>query len=201
MHPWRVNFLHDCPTVNKLLNLLDTTGAGTITSTVGITTNPWNTRLRELAKQCQFAQALTLYRQMLRSGDSPNAFTFPFVLKSCASLSLLISGAQLHSHVIKTGCKYEPFVQTSLISMYCKCYSIEDARKVFDENGESKSLVVCYNALISGYTSNSRFYEGLTLFCKMREAGVSANSVTMLSAFVCTSCAFESWNVPPWLSC
>ncbi|KAB1202188.1 hypothetical protein CJ030_MR8G009797 [Morella rubra] len=64
--------------------------------------------------------------------------------------------------------------------MYCKCYSIEDARKVFDENGESKSLVVCYNALISGYTSNSRFYEGFTLFCKMREAGVSANSVTML---------------------
>lgn len=91
-----------------------------------------------------------------------------------------MSGAQLHCHVIKTGCKREPFVQTSLISFYCKCSSVDRARKVFDESGESRKLTVCYNALISGYTLNSRFYDGVVLFCKMREAGVSVNSVTML---------------------
>ncbi|KAF3949568.1 hypothetical protein CMV_024576 [Castanea mollissima] len=117
---------------------------------------------------------------MLRSGFSPNAFTFPFILKSYAALSLPISGSQLHCHVIKTGCDPDPFVQTSLILMYCRCSSIEYARKVFDKNGESRKLTICYNALISGYTSNSRFYDGVLLFCKMRTAGVSGDSVTML---------------------
>ncbi|XP_041028868.1 putative pentatricopeptide repeat-containing protein At3g11460, mitochondrial [Juglans microcarpa x Juglans regia] len=160
----------------KLLNLQSTktTGASTVT------TIPWNAHLREMANQCQFVHALTLYRQMLRSGDSPDVFTFPFVLKSCAALSLPISGAQLHCHVIKTGCKHEPFVQSSLISMYARCSSVQYARKVFDENGESSNRTDCYNALISGYTFNSRFHDGFALFRKMREAGVSVNSVTML---------------------
>jgi pentatricopeptide repeat protein len=144
------------------------------------TTNPWNFRLRELAKQCEYTKALTLYLQMLRSGNTPDAFTFPFILKSCGALSLPISGAQLHCHVIKTGCGPDPFVQTSLISMYCKCSSIEYARKVLDENGESRKLTICYNALISGYTLNLRIYDVVFLFRKMREAGVLVDSVTML---------------------
>ena len=64
--------------------------------------------------------------------------------------------------------------------MYCRCSSIEYARKVFDENGESRKLTICYNVLISRYTSNSRFYDGVLLFRKMREVGVSVDSVTML---------------------
>ncbi|ONH96049.1 hypothetical protein PRUPE_7G104400 [Prunus persica] len=141
---------------------------------------PWNTRLRELSKQCLFFEALTVYRQMLRHGHSPNAFTFPFALKSCAALSLPLAGSLLHCHVVKTGCEPEPFVQTSLISMYFKCCLVDDARRVFDENPHSRKLTVCYNALISGHTSNSKFSDAVSLFRRMRAAGVEVNSVTML---------------------
>ncbi|KAL3755638.1 hypothetical protein ACJRO7_002653 [Eucalyptus globulus] len=143
-------------------------------------TAPWNTRLRELSKHSRFREALALYRQMLRSGASPNAFTFPFALKSCASLSLPAAGAQLHAHALKAGCEAEPFVLTSLISMYAHCSLIDDAGKVFDHCPQSRRLTVCYNALVSGYTSNSRFSDAVSLFRQMREMGVSANSVTML---------------------
>ncbi|TYI65430.1 hypothetical protein E1A91_D09G157700v1 [Gossypium mustelinum] len=141
---------------------------------------PWNTQLRELAKQCQYLEALTLYRQMLRCGSSPNAFSFPFALKSSASLPLPLSGQQLHCQVIKSGCSQEPFVLTSLISMYCKFSSLGNARKVFGENPISNQLTVCYNALISGYALNSRVFDVIALFYRMREMGVSVNSVTML---------------------
>ncbi|KAI6696446.1 hypothetical protein NL676_016565 [Syzygium grande] len=144
------------------------------------TAAPWNTRLRELSKHSRFREALALYRQMLRSGAPPNAFTFPFALKSCASLSLPAAGAQLHGHVLKAGCEAEPFVLTSLISMYSRCSLVDDARKVFDRCPQSRRLTVCYNALVSGYTSNSRFSDAVSLFCRMREMGVSVNSVTML---------------------
>lgn len=117
---------------------------------------------------------------MLRSGASPNAFTFPFAIKSCAALSLPITGKQLHCHVFKTGCLLEPFVQTSLISMYGKCSLIDNARKLFDENPQSRKLTVCYNSLLSGYALNSRVKDVVVLFCEMRELGVEINGVTML---------------------
>ncbi|XP_027173380.1 putative pentatricopeptide repeat-containing protein At3g11460, mitochondrial [Coffea eugenioides] len=149
---------------------------------------PWNTRLRELSKQGHYQQSLTVYRKMLRSGAAPNAFTFPFTLKSCAALSIPITGTQLHSHVTKTGCLCEPFVLTALISMYAKCLLSEDAYKVFDENPLCKKLTVCYNALIAGYVQNSNLLNGVSLFCEMRRMGVSVNAVTMVGlASGCTN--------------
>ncbi|OVA06031.1 Pentatricopeptide repeat [Macleaya cordata] len=142
--------------------------------------NSWNTQLRELAKLGLFKEGLELYRQMLRFGDSPNPFTFPFALKSCASLSIPISGSQLHCHVIKTGCEPEPFVQTSLISMYSKCSLIDNARQLFDESPQSRKLAVCYNALLAGYTHNSQPSKAMSLFNQMCFSGVPFNSITML---------------------
>ncbi|CAI9778925.1 unnamed protein product [Fraxinus pennsylvanica] len=140
----------------------------------------WNIQLRELSKPGQYKQAITLYRQMLRSGATPNAFTFPFILKSSASLSLPVSGTQIHCHVIKSGCQSEPFVQTALITMYCKCWSPDIAYKLFDESPKSWELTVCYNALISGYVQDSQFSNGLLLFREMRSRGVAFNAVTVL---------------------
>lgn len=140
----------------------------------------WNTRLRELANQSLFSEALSVYREMLSFGDSPNAFTFPFALKSCAALSLPFSGSQLHCHVVKSGCHLEPFVLTSLISMYSKCSLVDDASKVFDEIPLSSKLSVCYNALISGYVSNIRYADAVRLFDEMRELGTGINALTML---------------------
>lgn len=71
--------------------------------------------------------------------------------------------------------------------MYCKCSIVGDAYKVFDENPQARSLTVCFNALISGYTSNSQISGAIMLFCRMRESGVSYNAVTMLGLIpVCT---------------
>ncbi|KAL9153523.1 hypothetical protein ABFS82_10G055100 [Erythranthe guttata] len=141
----------------------------------------WNTQLRDLSKQGQYSQALILYRQMLRSGAAaPNAFTFPFILKSSSALSLTPTGTQLHCHVIKFGCHLEPFVQTALITMYCRFSSLENAHKVFDEIPHSTRSTVCYNALISGFIQKSRFSDGMLLLREMRAREVPVNAVTIL---------------------
>lgn len=153
----------------------------TQTLTLANTTTLWNSRLRELAKQRQFPQALILYRHILRSGCFPNTFTFPFALKSCAFLFFPLIGSQLHAHVLRSGCQSDPYVRTSLISMYCKFSLLHIARKVFDEFSQWRNLTISYNALISGYTFNSKLLDALVLFSRMREAGLSVQSVTMLS--------------------
>ncbi|KAL2509965.1 putative pentatricopeptide repeat-containing protein [Forsythia ovata] len=145
-----------------------------------ITDIKWNIQLRELSKAGKYHQAITIYCQMLRSGATPNPFTFPFILKSSAALSLPVSGTQIHCHVIKFGFQLEPFVQTALTSMYCKCWSPDIAYKLFDESPKSWELTVCYNALISGYVQDSQFSKGLLLFREMRSRGVAFNAVTIL---------------------
>lgn len=79
-------------------------------------------------------------------------------------------------------------MQTGLISMYCRGTLVENARKVFDENSQSRKLSVCYNALISGYVSNSKCSDAVLLFRQMNEEGVPVNSVTLLGLIpVCVS--------------
>ncbi|XP_042498117.1 putative pentatricopeptide repeat-containing protein At3g11460, mitochondrial [Macadamia integrifolia] len=155
--------------------------------TIRETSTPWNTQLRELAKEGLFREGLELYRQMLRSNAFPNVFTFPFTLKSCAALSLPFSGSQLHCHVVKTGCESDPYVLSSLISMYCKCSLIENGQKLFEQSPQPSKLTVCYNALISGYTLNFQFPNASLLFCRMQRTGVAFDDITMLGLIpVCT---------------
>ncbi|KAL6575024.1 putative pentatricopeptide repeat-containing protein, mitochondrial [Orobanche minor] len=150
------------------------------TAAVVATGGKWNTQLRDLSKQGQYTQALILYRQMLSSGATPNAFTFPFILKSSAALSLPLTGSQLHCHIIKSGCHLEPFVETALISMYSRSGILQNAYNVFDEIPDSTRLAVCYNALISGLVQKTRFLDGLLLFREMRARDVPFNVVTVL---------------------
>lgn len=72
--------------------------------------------------------------------------------------------------------------------MYCKIFLIEYARKLFDESPHSRTLTVCYNALIAGYAQNSQLLNAIVLLSQMRLAGVSINAVTMLGLIpACTA--------------
>nr|KYP45249.1 Putative pentatricopeptide repeat-containing protein At3g11460 family [Cajanus cajan] len=123
---------------------------------------------------------------MLRSSFFPNAFTFPFLLKSCAVLSLPLTASMLHAHVIRTGSQPDPYTRSSLINAYCKCSLPGHARKVFDE---MPNPTICYNAMISGYSFNSNPLDAVRLFCQMRreeeedglDVSVHVNAVTLLS--------------------
>ncbi|CAA6669839.1 unnamed protein product [Spirodela intermedia] len=72
------------------------------------------------------------------------------------------------------------FVDTALIDMYCKCGSIERARKVFD--GMPHRDVVAWSAIIAGYGLHGRGHEALHLFEQMKLSGVAPNDVTFLAA-------------------
>ncbi len=60
---------------------------------------------------------------------SPNEFTFVQVIKTCAGLD----GRLIHEQLIQSGCKSHIFVGNSLVEMYAKCGSMEDAWREFDK--------------------------------------------------------------------
>jgi pentatricopeptide repeat protein len=55
------------------------------------------------------------------------------VIKACAALRTLEDGRLVHKQLIQTGCESDVFVGSSLVDMYAKCGSIEDAWRVFNK--------------------------------------------------------------------
>lgn len=106
------------------------------------------------------------------------------VLSSCGQLGALESGRWVHSYIEngKIGggvVEVEVRVGTALVDMYCKCGSLEDARKVFDRIVGRD--VVAWNSMIMGYAVHGFSEEALELFCEMRGVGVKPSHVTFIA--------------------
>ncbi len=85
---------------------------------------------------CEMGQgqkALELFRQMQEEGVCPNSFTFVGVLNACASIVALEEGRCAHEQIMQSGWDSDLFVGSSLVDMYAKCGSMEDAWKVFNK--------------------------------------------------------------------
>ncbi|KAK4272834.1 hypothetical protein QN277_021336 [Acacia crassicarpa] len=131
--------------------------------------------------------AIFLYRSML-GVESPNEFTFPFLLKSCVRLSRLQIGRQVHCHILKNGFASDIYIVNALLHMYCTFRHIKNAFHVFEESPVRDC--VSYNTMITGYVQAGLARSSLELFRKMRELHIypdEYNIVALLSA--CSSLA------------
>lgn len=80
-------------------------------------------------------------------------------------------GKQIHSKLIKYGILYGyDFLEVSLLSMYLKSNSVDDATILFLELPR-KNNIVLWTTIISGYTQNGYNEDALILYWKMRDYG------------------------------
>jgi len=79
----------------------------------------------------QGQKALELFQQMQQEGVQPDSVTFVEVLNACASVVALKEGSSVHDQIIQSALESAVFVGNSLVNMYGKCRSIEDAWRVF----------------------------------------------------------------------
>jgi pentatricopeptide repeat protein len=80
-------------------------------------------------------------------GIKPNATLFLCLLKPCKDLA---TGKRIHDHIISSQTELDVKLSTSLLSMYIKCKSMDDACSVF--HTMQLRDVISWNAMISGYT-------------------------------------------------
>ncbi|VYS59963.1 unnamed protein product [Arabidopsis thaliana] len=103
--------------------------------------------------------------------------------RKCVSITVLKRARQLHALVLTAGAgatTESPFANNNLISMYVRCGSLEQARKVFDKMPQRN--VVSYNALYSAYSRNPDFASyAFPLITHMAFEYVKPNSSTFTS--------------------
>lgn len=139
----------------------------------------WSSLVSGYAQNGCTVDALLQFREMLIDGMEIDCFTISSVLGLSATLTREGLGKQLHAYSAKIGFDSDLSVSSSLIAMYSKCGSIDDARKVFDRI-ERPDLVI-WTTMIDGYAQHGQGVEALKIYEMMREEGIQPDSVTFVA--------------------
>ncbi|CAA0830475.1 Putative pentatricopeptide repeat-containing protein [Striga hermonthica] len=123
-----------------------------------------------------------------------NSDSYVLLLSALGEFSCLEEGKrkgkEVHGYVTRTGINDSSVsVGNSLINMYAKCHSIEDARSVFISMLDKDS--VTWSSIISGLDQNERFEDALLCFLEMKKFGLIPSNFTLISAM--SSCASLGW--------
>eukprot|EP01018_Ginkgo_biloba_P003212 Gb_06361 [translate_table: standard] len=145
----------------------------------------WTVMISAYSGHGFYEEALTLFRQMQRTGTQPNQLTFASVLPACANLAALEQGMEIHDDIIRNGFQSNVILESALVDMYAKCGNINKARHVFDKMLQRN--VVCWNTMIAAYTRHGFSQEALTLFHQMQRTGIQPDQFTFAS--VLPACA------------
>ncbi|KDP34229.1 hypothetical protein JCGZ_07800 [Jatropha curcas] len=194
----------------------------------------YNAMIRASAHNSMYSFTIAVYKQMLwqnssrgENAISPDEFTFPFVVKSCARLACHNLGKQVHAHFLKFGPKSHIITENALIDMYTKCDNLFDAHKVFDEMDERDAIswngiisghvrmgqmrkarvmfdgmpnrtVVSWTAMISGYNRIGSYLDALDMFRQMQVVGIEPDEASIVS--VLPACAqLGALEVGKWI--
>ncbi|OVA19105.1 Pentatricopeptide repeat [Macleaya cordata] len=110
------------------------------------------------------------------------------VLTACTALSLLRIGRQVHGLIITLLSSYRSkeddivVTESALINMYCKCSSIIEARRVFNNSINYRS-VSHWNSMITGYIYNGLLEDAKRSFKEMPEKNV-VSWTALISGYV-----------------
>lgn len=140
----------------------------------------WGAMISGYADSGEGELALEMYERMLEVGVKPNEIIHACVLKACGSIKALAQGRAIHDQMVATGIESNLVVGITLVDMYAKCGSLEEARTVF-ENLSNQHLVV-WGAMIEGYAQHEYGLCALELFERMQQEGIMPNKVIFLSA-------------------
>jgi len=146
----------------------------------------WTSMIAGYAHSGLPAEALDLFRRMVKTDIRPNGATLATVLSACADLGSLSTGQEIEEYVFLNGLESDQQVQTSLIHMYSKCGSIKKAREVF-ERVTDKDLTV-WTSMINSYAIHGMGNEAITLFHKMTtKEGITPDAIVYTSVLLACS--------------
>ncbi|KAF9622460.1 hypothetical protein IFM89_031666 [Coptis chinensis] len=142
-------------------------------------------------------EALGLFREMqLFTSIRPDEVTMVSVITAVSSLGSVELGRWAHFFIYRNGLDVTVSLGTSLINMYSRCGSIDEAVLVF--YGMPKRNVITWTALINGLAVHGRSRESLRLFYEMGKSGLRPDYTTLTGVLVACShggLVEEGWSI------
>ncbi|KAJ8544038.1 hypothetical protein K7X08_025656 [Anisodus acutangulus] len=117
---------------------------------------------------------------MCKNGEGevrPNFWTLEGGFQACGNLGALVEGKCLHGLAMKSGFGCYQVVQSSVLSMYSKCGSVEETYRSFSEV-DGKDLF-SWTTITSVYAKYERIGESVDMFLKMLDSGISPDGMVI----------------------
>ncbi|KAI5066611.1 hypothetical protein GOP47_0019235 [Adiantum capillus-veneris] len=148
----------------------------------------WNALMDAYAQQGQCDGACQLLTHMQSEGFPPNTITLISLLSSCLSAGGLDTGKQAHTYIQLFGLEIDVTLGNSLLNMYGKCGSLNEAFMVFSQM--VKRDVISWNTMINACTHCGQEKMALELFQDMMQEGITPDRITLLG--VIEACASQA---------
>ncbi|KAJ4759013.1 Pentatricopeptide repeat-containing protein [Rhynchospora pubera] len=123
----------------------------------------WNAMIAAYTRTSLTEQAISVFHEMLRDGQNPNAVTLSSILSVCNA----VRGKQVHSFAVLNGLDKNILLGTSLIEMYLKWGDITSAEKVFEKLPDKSTAL--YTTMLYGFGHHGFAHKSLALFHSMQE--------------------------------
>jgi len=139
----------------------------------------WNCLISSFAQFGHSRDAVSWFRELMRSGNGLSDGSFVAVLPSFGLPE------QVHGVMKKIGMDSVSAVANAFLNSYCTCGAIDVAKKLFDEIMFRD--VVCWNTMITGFARSHVPERAFELFLSMQRQGIFPNEITFASVlYACT---------------
>ncbi|KAM7251990.1 hypothetical protein ACFE04_023873 [Oxalis oulophora] len=145
----------------------------------------WNAMISGFTANGLHLEAFDHFLKMEGAGILPDKYTIVSVSKAVGKLGDVDRAKVVHRFASELGIVSTVLVGTALIDMYSKCWSLNNARSVFDSNfiNSGANTNAPWNAMISGYSQNNMSPEALEVYVIMRGKNVKSDVYTYCSVF------------------
>ncbi|WRX25112.1 Pentatricopeptide repeat - like 10 [Theobroma cacao] len=145
----------------------------------------WSSIVSGFVLNGEIEDAFKTFTSMISKEIEVDRFTVTSIVSACANSGVLELGQQVHALIQKIGHRVDAHLGSSLIDMYSKCGSLDDAQMVFKQTNDKN--VVLWTSMISCCALHGQGREAVRLFEFMMSEGIKPNVVTFIG--VLTACS------------
>ncbi|XP_026426396.1 putative pentatricopeptide repeat-containing protein At3g25970 [Papaver somniferum] len=140
----------------------------------------WNALITGYAQIGDRETAFFLFDRMERHAIGPDDVTFSSLLTLLDDPKLYKVTMQIHAKMIKCGRLIDTAAHNATITSYSECGSIEDSRKVFEDEDGIRDLVT-WNSMLAAYVVHDYKSLAVELFIEMQRHGIEQDMYTYSS--------------------
>ncbi|KAF8030055.1 hypothetical protein BT93_E2473 [Corymbia citriodora subsp. variegata] len=136
-------------------------------------------------KNGNYENAFEVFSTMVRKCLKVDKFTITSIISASANVGILELGRKIHAYILKVGYYLDVHLSSSLIDMYSKCGSLDDALSVFKQSQDLN--VVLWTSMIFSFALHGRGKEAVQLVECMINEGTIPNEITFVG--ILTACS------------
>ncbi|KAI5080171.1 hypothetical protein GOP47_0005650 [Adiantum capillus-veneris] len=138
----------------------------------------WGAIIEGYAQHGLAESALHLFQEMQEENVDTDGVVVMSCLKACSHSSTLNDGKLIHFYILMNNFELDLQVGCSVVDMYAKCGSIDDAFTSFQKL--PRRNVVTSNTIISAFLQHGRSQEAACLFQQMLHQHIIPNELTFV---------------------